>query len=158
MGEAAEQQNPFHPLWRQAWPPIVHALQPDGRTFCGEDVAPSGERVDRGTAMTCTQCRWAITKDRAKRLEAVSPPAEPSQDLKPRLYGRAYRAYLRTPEWQERRLLVLQRAGYICEGCLKAPATQVHHMSYEHCGDEFAWELRAVCDPCHDRYHGKGNP
>ena len=34
------------------------------------------------------------------------------------------------------------------------PATQAHHLTYEHMGDEFLWELKAVCRPCHERWHG----
>lgn len=39
-----------------------------------------------------------------------------------------YEAYRKTPEWQARRQLVLKRAQGICEGCLSAPATEVHHL------------------------------
>jgi 5-methylcytosine-specific restriction endonuclease McrA len=36
-------------------------------------------------------------------------------------------------------------------------ATQVHHTTYKHVGNEFLWELRAICDECHDRFHEDGN-
>lgn len=65
-----------------------------------------------------------------------------------------YEAYRRSPQWQELRRLVFQRAGGLCEGCGKQQAAQVHHLSYEHMGCEFLWELRAVCRSCHRRVHG----
>lgn len=68
----------------------------------------------------------------------------------------AYDAYLKTREWAEKRRLVLERAGGLCEGCRQRRAVQVHHTSYEHVGDELLWELRAVCRECHDRIHIAG--
>ena len=66
-----------------------------------------------------------------------------------------YNAYLTTPEWREKRRRVLERAGGLCEGCGGSKATQVHHTTYAHTGDEFLWELRAVCCDCHDRVHAE---
>jgi 5-methylcytosine-specific restriction endonuclease McrA len=66
-----------------------------------------------------------------------------------------YHEYLQTDAWQERRRLVLRRAGGICEGCRKARAVEVHHLTYQHIGHEFLWELVAICRACHERYHEK---
>ena len=57
--------------------------------------------------------------------------------------------------WKKKRGKVLERASGICEGCLEKPATQVHHLSYEHVGDEYLFELVAVCDACHDNLHSQ---
>jgi 5-methylcytosine-specific restriction endonuclease McrA len=64
-----------------------------------------------------------------------------------------YGAYLSSEEWAERRRLVLERAGLICQGCRRARATQVHHLTYVHVGEEFLWELAAICNDCHERLH-----
>jgi 5-methylcytosine-specific restriction endonuclease McrA len=69
-----------------------------------------------------------------------------------------YMAYLQSREWRERRRLVLQRARGFCERCRKAQATQVHHLTYEHVGNEFLKELVAVCCRCHKRFHGLITP
>ena len=66
---------------------------------------------------------------------------------------RQYNAYLETPEWKQKRKLVLLRAQGTCEGCRLAPATEVHHLVYTHVGEEFLFELAAVCGPCHKRLH-----
>lgn len=63
--------------------------------------------------------------------------------------------YLRSPKWKEKRRLVLDRCGGVCEGCRSAGATQVHHLSYENWQDELLWELVAVCDACHHKAHTK---
>ncbi len=62
-------------------------------------------------------------------------------------------AYLRTTEWREKRCLVLTRAGGLCEGCRLAPASEVHHLTYENWKEEFLWELVAICHGCHERFH-----
>jgi 5-methylcytosine-specific restriction endonuclease McrA len=66
-----------------------------------------------------------------------------------------YNAYLQGDEWRAKRVLVLRRADWTCEGCGNARATQVHHTTYDHAGNEFLWELVAVCDECHERFHGR---
>jgi len=67
----------------------------------------------------------------------------------------SYGPYLASPEWRVKRQRVLQRAGGSCEGCGERPPTQVHHLSYEHVGKEFLFELVALCDPCHERIHAE---
>lgn len=65
-----------------------------------------------------------------------------------------YTDYLKSPQWEEKRLLVLKRDKYLCQCCLDAYATQVHHKSYEFVdlkGSEPAFDLVAICKPCHDK-------
>lgn len=66
-----------------------------------------------------------------------------------------YTDYLNSAEWTARREKVMQRAGGICEGCRQRPATEVHHLSYEHVTQEFLFELVAICGDCHARWHGQ---
>ncbi|HSQ51975.1 MAG TPA: hypothetical protein VLL94_11995 [Nitrospiraceae bacterium] len=66
-----------------------------------------------------------------------------------------YSDYLKTPQWREKRQLVMKRAGGLCEGCAHAPATQVHHLTYERAGREMLFDLVAICDACHEAVHGE---
>lgn len=67
---------------------------------------------------------------------------------------RAERApYYESAEWGAKRAIVMKRAAGVCEGCGERAATQVHHLSYDHFGDEFLWELVAICNDCHERVH-----
>lgn len=68
-------------------------------------------------------------------------------------FQRSHADYLTSPEWTERRSLVLDRANGLCEGCRKARASEVHHLSYRNWGNEFLFELVALCGDCHDRIH-----
>lgn len=67
-------------------------------------------------------------------------------------YRQCLRAYLDSPEWAERRRLVLDRDEHRCqarlEGCL-GRASQVHHLTYAHCQLEPLFDLVAVCRLCH---------
>jgi len=61
-----------------------------------------------------------------------------------------YADYLLSPEWKARRAATLARCGGICEACGKTKAAQVHHTTYDHAFHEPLWELRGVCEACHD--------
>jgi 5-methylcytosine-specific restriction endonuclease McrA len=64
-----------------------------------------------------------------------------------------YKKYLKSPEWMAKREKIILRAQGVCEGCREAKAVHVHHLSYDHMGNEFLFELVAVCTPCHERLH-----
>lgn len=64
-----------------------------------------------------------------------------------------HNAYLQSPEWKAKRLLVLKRCNGICEGCLQRKATIVHHLTYAHWRNELLFELVGVCDCCHAVAH-----
>jgi 5-methylcytosine-specific restriction endonuclease McrA len=68
-------------------------------------------------------------------------------------WQRRYENHLASLKWRKLRELVFKRSGGLCEGCGVRPAHQVHHLTYEHMGDEFLWELQAVCKVCHGRCH-----
>lgn len=60
-----------------------------------------------------------------------------------------YNDYLKSPAWAERRRRVLARCGDICEGCRNRPVEHVHHLTYEHVGNELLFELVGLCERCH---------
>ncbi len=84
--------------------------------------------------------------DLAMRQDAETEAALAKADF-------VYQEYLRSAVWQKKRALVFRRAGGVCEGCLTAPAAIVHHKTYRKIGDELAFDLVALCNPCHDKAH-----
>jgi hypothetical protein len=68
-------------------------------------------------------------------------------------WWREYGAYLGSSEWLLRRVRIFHRCNRICEMCSSAPATQVHHLTYERVGEELDTDLLGVCGPCHDTMH-----
>jgi hypothetical protein len=107
--------------------------------------APPGTPQANAAAFAEADARWKL-KD---QLIAEKRSADDAQ------WWVDYNRYLTTPEWREKRRRVLDRAGGLCEGCGGSKATQVHHTTYAHTGDEFLWELRAVCCECHARVHAE---
>ncbi len=65
---------------------------------------------------------------------------------------RRHAEYLQTPAWRERRALRLAFDNARCQarlvGC-RGVATEVHHTTYEHWGNEPLFDLVSVCRPCH---------
>lgn len=89
----------------------------------------------------------------AERDQALSRIANDSAErMQPRNRS-DYDDYLRSDAWKRRAAKVMQRAGHVCEGCLSKPAGHVHHLTYAHLGQEFAFELIALCSACHSRVH-----
>jgi len=74
-----------------------------------------------------------------------------------------YHAYLRSPQWREKREAVLKRCGNKCEDCQEerrfnefvrpARAVEVHHLTYERIGRERLSDLIGVCGRHHDYRH-----
>ena len=67
-----------------------------------------------------------------------------------------YNEYLKSPQWLEKRALVLKNANGICQGCGKRRAAHAHHLTYERVGNEMLFDLVAVCKPCHRIIHQMG--
>ena len=65
-----------------------------------------------------------------------------------------YIDYLATDEWKKKRDERLKIGNGICQACLTAPATEVHHMNYYRIGSENPLtDLVSVCHPCHRKIH-----
>lgn len=157
-------------LWaadpNQFGPGKTHAIDFDheepGRTYCGKLTAKFPGRPVTAGKVTCKVCcdaparraqaeqRWAESRVRWDAEEREREAAKAQADAE---WRRRYDAHMVSPKWRTIRAKVIARAGAICEGCASAPAVQAHHMTYVHMGDEFLWELKAVCKRCHDRFH-----
>ena len=66
-------------------------------------------------------------------------------------YQRKHQEYLNSQVWKEKRQEVLNRDSYLCQACLKHRASEVHHLTYDHFGDEPLFDLISVCRQCHEK-------
>jgi hypothetical protein len=66
----------------------------------------------------------------------------------------SYSDYLSSEKWRSKSQLVIMR-DKICQACLRNPATQAHHKTYDNVGDEPLFDLVGVCKPCHEKLHGR---
>lgn len=74
-------------------------------------------------------------------------------------YFGPYLAYLRSPEWRERAMDALDRAGHRCQVCNADrwfSPLEVHHRTYERVGREAPGDLTVLCRDCHDLFHAHG--
>lgn len=126
-------------------------------TTCGQMVGSRLKRKDfsEGDIAAMPPCDdtllsryWANKDEEWKRIEA-SESARVSEAMRIK-----YAAYRKTDKWKRKCELVMRRAQGVCEGCRERKADEVHHLTYEHRGDEFLFELVAICRPCHERIHG----
>lgn len=151
-------------LWaadpHQYGPGKIHILddKEDGRTLCGKFTSTMPGKPTSASRANCKICLNGV-ESRAERerwaseAEKRTAEAQAQRERENAEWNTWYQSYLRSPAWAMRRRLVMERAKGICEGCLVDQATEVHHLTYAHAGDEFLWELRAICRRCHERWH-----
>ncbi len=65
----------------------------------------------------------------------------------------AYKLYLRSFAWEQRRNGAIRRVGGLCQMCDSGGKLHVHHISYERAGAERADDLRILCPSCHKLRH-----
>lgn len=126
------------------------------KAMCGKILAEmGGVPVSFAVSVTCKGCERSILSDQARALAKIKYEQEKAQREQKKLeWQQWYNAeYLASEKWQDIRRRVLARAGHTCEGCGINSATQVHHLTYEHVGHEFLFELLALCRDCHKRIH-----
>lgn len=121
---------------------------------CGYSV---GNAVARDKAFGSNGGREPPAFDSALRENWDAQRAKSYQGIEAKFDRNAffdnYDDYLKSPAWRSKRSKVLNRANGICEGCGDNKADQVHHLTYAHVGNEFLFELVALCHPCHERLH-----
>lgn len=71
-----------------------------------------------------------------------------------------YREMLALPQWQKRRLQMLEKAGWKCVECgAEEQQLHVHHKRYIAGAKPWEYEdedLAVLCERCHERAHGRG--
>ena len=148
-----------HPSLRMVW--ARHSnygdeyQRPQLRNYCDDCGRMVGGALKHSSASADTP---ELSREEAMRPERIRKEYAEQRDIeRKRLeeqWRADYEAYLQTQEWADRRERIFKRANGVCEGCGEAPAEQVHHLTYEHCGNEFLWELVAICRRCHLGVHG----
>jgi 5-methylcytosine-specific restriction endonuclease McrA len=88
-----------------------------------------------------------------KQSKAQQQAREQERQQQSAEWWQQYDAYLQTPAWRAKRAAVLERDDHLCQGCRKRAATQAHHLTYEHVGNELLFELVAICEMCHRVLH-----
>ncbi len=65
-------------------------------------------------------------------------------------------AYLRSPQWQDIRRVILRRDQYTCCKCgIDGVPLEIHHITYKRLGHEHYSDLASLCRDCHQSIHDK---
>jgi len=123
---------------------------------CGYAVGPAIRKATMTAQAVDTLPTWddEIAKRFSKDRETYQQQMNEAERVRcVREWRRHYDVYLETPEWKRKRDLVMARAQEICEGCREAKAVDVHHLTYDDAGEEFLFQLVALCRKCHERWH-----
>lgn len=118
----------------------------------GTAIARSKLTVEQIAALSPFDENLATAYHECRRVARVE--AQESESQKAHIESQQeYQEYLKTPQWYEKRNAVMKRDNYVCQGCLRRRATQVHHLTYAHKYNELLFELVAICDHCHAQAH-----
>lgn len=90
-----------------------------------------------------------------QQMDSLAEQREQEERQRKQEFFAKYSVYLRSEKWRNKRARVLERDNHLCQACLKRPATQVHHKTYEHVFDEPLFDLVSICDVCHEAIHNK---
>ena len=79
----------------------------------------------------------------------------PVEEVKRLIRQMPYVEFLETTYWKSIALYVKKRDGGKCTKCGSGIGIQVHHLTYEHHGDELHYldDLVCVCEKCHKEIH-----
>jgi hypothetical protein len=132
----------------------VHILSEDWtRTLCGRtrEQCPGSIVADHEAQPNCERCLKAVEAvERRMEWERQYREQQRQKQEADARWWADYNRYLESPQWRVRRDAVLHRANWICEGCGKNRATEVHHLNYDHVKHEMLFDLVAICRTCHE--------
>jgi hypothetical protein len=139
------------------------------RTLCGKTLEMCPGEFCQGTfedvdcKVCCNSAEVALKRaEQYARWQQNALERERQQQENSRQWWAAYEVYLQSPDWLEKRRLVLARCKSVCEGCGILRAVQVHHLCYptgvlpgsrEWIRAEKLFHLVALCLRCHEDLH-----
>ena len=80
-----------------------------------------------------------------------APPNEETLNLN--IHKVFKQEYLKSPEWNIKRKLILKRDNYTCVSCSSNVPLEVHHITYIRFGNESNEDLISLCRECHQAIH-----
>lgn len=113
--------------------------------------------VRRDEVTAREQARWTIDFDEDLKAEGerrLSDAWDRWRSQQNQLWWTEYDDYLQSDSWKARRRERLILDNFRCQAVLSGcavSATEVHHLSYQHLGNEPLFELISVCRSCHDQ-------
>lgn len=145
-------------------PGRTHVIHEDGlRTACGRQLADVPGRPIPAIEFDCRACAQAVVmrerraqkerewEERQRAWQAGEAERARAREAENRDWWNWFQNYLQSEAWRRKRNAALKRAQGWREACGQNQATQVHHLTYAHVGNEPLFDLRAICDECHQQ-------
>lgn len=116
-----------------------------------------------GTDPNCIKRRaakWLSNrKKKARREKRVRERQEkrstPQRTERKSRFSERYLAYIRSPQWRQKREKSFQVHGRVCNRCPSKHRLQCHHLTYKRLGDErVETDIEILCFDCHNEEHG----
>ena len=76
------------------------------------------------------------------KIPDLSEPENPRQTS-------AYRSYMASDAWRQKKVDIINKRGRICEHCGTAGHVELHHKTYDRLGNEADEDLELLCKNCH---------
>jgi 5-methylcytosine-specific restriction endonuclease McrA len=115
-------------------------------------AGPTTPGVDKIALKNCVEARNRFIIERNEERQQSYMAQREAENA---AWWARYDEHLASEKWQRTRKTIFERDQGICQGCLARPATQVHHVTYRNVCNEFAFQLVAICDECHERFHAE---
>ena len=110
----------------------------------------SSQEREAADAQNLEQSQEAIRQSTETLWHEQQARRDQQNEAKEAEWWSRYEEYMLLGEWLAKREAVIRRDGYICQACLRARASQAHHLTYDHLFDEPLFDLVAVCLGCHE--------
>lgn len=131
--------------------------QPNGRYAVALQCLHCGVQVRRVAQKHLRPYEYALLPDWDEGLVARHRESLRAARAEGREVGRSeqkafYHDYLKSDRWKAKRKVRLATDGGLCQAKLdrcQRFATEVHHLTYDHVGNEPLWDLVSVCRNCH---------
>lgn len=134
---------------------IVKKHKANDTYFLVKQCMTCGEAINSSIKFSLVEnhniLKWYSEELNAKYYENRRNSFLTNREKEKQEWFKSYAIYLNSIEWKQKRLKVLERDRFTCQGCLTNRANEVHHLTYKHVYNEFLFELISLCKPCHDK-------
>ena len=124
---------------------------------CGCKIEPGIPKKSLTPAQLAALPMWDTSSEKefnTAKQRAIDEAIQTARQKSADAWKRHYEIYLASEGWFRRRDAVIAREHGVCEGC-GGKATEVHHLTYSDLGNEFLFQLVALCKDCHARWHAR---
>lgn len=85
--------------------------------------------------------------------KTVKPTKKKKEIVEPQTQNEIYKKYIRSKEWDVKRLEFKEAYGNKCKVCNSIDSLHIHHLTYDNLKNETLDDVICLCKSCHFRVH-----